>query len=498
MNNNNFVVYGFLRKTLDSFYYIGKGRPDRPFCKNKRTIPHPGSRSRIVILYENLEEERALEIEKNLIYLMGRIGVEEWGTLRNISSGGAGLTKKLSESARYHKSMLKEERKKLKRKDWFHPVIGEIYNKSNTELAKEYPEQQLNSVALLKVARGVKCLHKGWRLIKGGKPLPDQKIHTGDWHHPVHGTYKNMTIRQLIKENNLQHLNVESLRKVARGEILEYRGWKLAKNMNFRNKRKVRLYDWYHENYGEIIQKSIREVVETFHDLDLTKKQLYLVSTGKRLSHKGVKLLKNKNKTSRNQKLMENWEHEDYGIAKNCSARELSKMFPELKLTDSSLRCVARGEISNHKGWFLQGKLILRKEDPRGNWYNSSLGLFFNKTPAEMSKIDERKQVRPCLFRKLLEGRGRISRGWTLLKKTPKPKAYKKVESKKDVKRKPKMRSRTLTKTLAITPETHARVSEIREKMRFRTYDDAVRYLMGDFNHLRSAGQMPGEVRQPL
>lgn len=109
MNNNNFVVYGFLRKTSDSFYYIGKGRPDRPFCKNKRTIPHPGSRSRIVILYENLEEERALEIEKNLIYLMGRIGVEEWGTLRNISSGGAGLTKKLSESARYHKSMLRGE-----------------------------------------------------------------------------------------------------------------------------------------------------------------------------------------------------------------------------------------------------------------------------------------------------------------------------------------------------------------------------------------------------
>lgn len=59
------------------------------------------------------------------------------------------------------------------------------------------------------------------------------------------------------------------------------------------------------------------------------------------------------------------------------------------------------------------------------------------------------------------------------------------------------MRSRTLTKTLAITPETHARVSSIREKMRFRTYDDVIRYLMGDFSHLLSAYQKCGETEQP-
>lgn len=361
MVKNNFVVYGFLRKTLDSFYYIGKGRPDRPYCKNKRTIPHPGTRSRVVILYKDLDEYRALEIEKKLISLIGRIGVEEGGTLRNISPGGAGLTKKLSESTRYYKAMLREERKKLKRRDWFHPVIGEVYDRSNTELAKEYPEQQLDSVALLKVIRGKKCLHKGWRLIKGGKPLPNQKIHRKDWYHPDYGTYENTTIRQLIEKNNFQRLSVEKLRKVARGEALEHKGWKLVKNTNIYSKRRVKSYDWYHKDYGKITQKSIREIVDLFQDLNLTKKCLYRVSMGKRLSYKGIRLLENKDKVSVNQKIMENWEHEDHGVINNCSAGELSRMFPELRLTTTSLRCVARGEISNHKGWFLKGKLLTSK-----------------------------------------------------------------------------------------------------------------------------------------
>jgi hypothetical protein len=43
-------------------------------------------------------------------------------------------------------------------------------------------------------------------------------------------------------------------------------------------------------------------------------------------------------------------------------------------------------------------------------------------------------------------------------------------------------RSRTLTKTIALTPATHARVMEIRENNRLRTYDDAIRYLLGDFS----------------
>lgn len=45
-------------------------------------------------------------------------------------------------------------------------------------------------------------------------------------------------------------------------------------------------------------------------------------------------------------------------------------------------------------------------------------------------------------------------------------------------------RSRTLTKTIALTPATHARVLEIKEQMRLRTYDDAILYLLGDFSRL--------------
>jgi hypothetical protein len=42
-------------------------------------------------------------------------------------------------------------------------------------------------------------------------------------------------------------------------------------------------------------------------------------------------------------------------------------------------------------------------------------------------------------------------------------------------------RSKTLIKSLAVTEETHGKISEIRDKLRLRTYDDALRYLMGEF-----------------
>jgi hypothetical protein len=50
-------------------------------------------------------------------------------------------------------------------------------------------------------------------------------------------------------------------------------------------------------------------------------------------------------------------------------------------------------------------------------------------------------------------------------------------------------RSKTLTKSLALSPETHMRVSELREKLRLRTYDDTIKYLMGDF---KSANGLEG------
>jgi len=43
------------------------------------------------------------------------------------------------------------------------------------------------------------------------------------------------------------------------------------------------------------------------------------------------------------------------------------------------------------------------------------------------------------------------------------------------------VKSKTLTKTIAMSPEIHSRIAEIKDKLRLRTYDDALSYLLGDF-----------------
>ena len=43
------------------------------------------------------------------------------------------------------------------------------------------------------------------------------------------------------------------------------------------------------------------------------------------------------------------------------------------------------------------------------------------------------------------------------------------------------MRSKNLTKTVAITPKTYQRIAELKYQLRLRTYDDVLAYLLGDF-----------------
>lgn len=44
------------------------------------------------------------------------------------------------------------------------------------------------------------------------------------------------------------------------------------------------------------------------------------------------------------------------------------------------------------------------------------------------------------------------------------------------------MRSKTLIKTIAISQQVHERLTEIKDKHHLRTYDDVLKYLLGDFD----------------
>lgn len=86
---NNFVVYAYCRKD-GTFYYIGKGRPGRPFSKRREGIRPPQDRDRILILHTGLSEQTAFDFETNLIIFYGRKDLGT-GLLRNMTNGGEGV-----------------------------------------------------------------------------------------------------------------------------------------------------------------------------------------------------------------------------------------------------------------------------------------------------------------------------------------------------------------------------------------------------------------------
>jgi len=110
---NNFVVYAYCRED-GTFYYIGKGKPDRPYSKRRKGINPPRDRSRILILHEGLSEGVSFEYEKKLILFYGRKDLET-GLLRNKTNGGEGVSGWVpSENWRKGKSIIAAEINKNK------------------------------------------------------------------------------------------------------------------------------------------------------------------------------------------------------------------------------------------------------------------------------------------------------------------------------------------------------------------------------------------------
>jgi hypothetical protein len=84
---NEFYVYLYLRED-GTPYYVGKGKGKRAFSKN-RTINIPEDKTRIVFHSENLTEDEAFTLEKELIAKYGRKD-NGTGILRNLTDGGEG------------------------------------------------------------------------------------------------------------------------------------------------------------------------------------------------------------------------------------------------------------------------------------------------------------------------------------------------------------------------------------------------------------------------
>lgn len=267
-NHLDFVVYAYSRPDW-TFYYIGKGRPNRPYS-NKRKVKRPLDKKHIHILHKGLSNSTAVEYEKALILFYGRKDLyPQWGILRNMTDGGEGtvnyvFTTQHRENlsiANSGKIRTKEQRENMSNSKmgpknpmygkpspvkgskhrlyapfhWFHPICGEVLNKSASELVEMFPEQSLkrNSLGLLR--RGVLLHTKGWRTLScpiGGEMYikHEGRYHQNysplSWFHPLIGEIYNKTCSEMCKLFPEHKLSSGNLRKVSRGEITNHCGWK--------------------------------------------------------------------------------------------------------------------------------------------------------------------------------------------------------------------------------------------------------------------------------
>ena len=114
----HYYTYAYLREDKTP-YYIGKGKGDRIYSKQKYIKP-PKDKSRIIYLKQNLTEEEAFRHE---IYMISVFGRKDLGTgiLHNRTGGGEGMSgairsdeyrKKMSEAKKGH-TVSEETKKKM-------------------------------------------------------------------------------------------------------------------------------------------------------------------------------------------------------------------------------------------------------------------------------------------------------------------------------------------------------------------------------------------------
>jgi len=87
---NNYYTYAYLRED-GTPYYIGKGKDNRIFSKNRKGIRVPKDRNRIIFLKQNLYEKEAFDHEIYMIFIFGRKDLGT-GILHNRTNGGDGVT----------------------------------------------------------------------------------------------------------------------------------------------------------------------------------------------------------------------------------------------------------------------------------------------------------------------------------------------------------------------------------------------------------------------
>jgi hypothetical protein len=365
--SNPYVVYAFSRSGKDRFgnhgtyYYIGKGKPDRPYtCSNRKTVKCPKDRkNNIHILYKDLDEKSAFEIEIKLIAKYGRIDLyPESGILRNRTDGGEGVSgAKISEEARRNISGKNSYR--YRPRCWSHPTHGFIFKKSISDIMEMYSCENLLQSGLSGLAMGRSYSYKDWvfipeYLIDSSKSLGELKSIFGksyaserlerirfnrsgknnnkyisrNWSHPVYGLEVSMSSSELIKKYPQDNMTSSGLSSVVSGKSDHHRNWIYIDNSLInRNFSKEKLEELFGKKFATRKLKEMKDARKSKR----RKPKRCNVST-----------------------LPRDWYHPDVGIVTNTPVSELVRKYSgDVKLNPSLLYAVASGKRNHHRGWTL-------------------------------------------------------------------------------------------------------------------------------------------------
>jgi len=228
--DTNFVVYAYMRED-GTPYYIGKGRPKRPYHRGGRPCKQPSDENRIVILHENIDEQTAFRIEMELIAKYKRKDLyPEEGLLCNKSDGGEGITgyrhtsetkQKMRESA-LGRVISNETKRKLseshKGKKLSEEQIEEYRNRRHSEETKQkmrkshlgVPKSPEHRKSISKSKTGEKNPNFG-----KGKLYSFKNVKTGV-------TENSITVKEMCRKYDLKSCGLYQLKNK---KINIYKGW---------------------------------------------------------------------------------------------------------------------------------------------------------------------------------------------------------------------------------------------------------------------------------
>lgn len=138
-----FYVYLYLRED-GSPYYVGKGKGKRAYIQGGRPCKMPSDPSRIKIHTNNLSEDQAFSLEKELIATFKRKC--DGGILHNMSLGGEGSsgripgpeTRKRMSQSQTGKSRTAQAKEKYRKANTGkrNPMWGRTYKKTEAQIEK--------------------------------------------------------------------------------------------------------------------------------------------------------------------------------------------------------------------------------------------------------------------------------------------------------------------------------------------------------------------------